>query len=46
MDTTGDSGSYRKVQLIASDGALDEELEHTILTPSELLRSMLPDNRE
>lgn len=34
------------VTLVAKDGALDEQLDARILLPSDLLKSMLPEDRE
>ncbi len=39
-------GANKMVTLEAKDGRLDEQMEARLLLPSDLLKSMLPEDRE
>jgi hypothetical protein len=45
MDGGNENGEQHLVTLVAKDGPLDEQLDARILLPSDLLKSMLPEDR-
>lgn len=46
MDGGNENGEQHLVTLVAKDGPLDEQLDARILLPSDLLKSMLPEDRK